>query len=63
VPDYGLVGAQLFNMMHAFPKDDAMDRFYAAEKEAIDDTELLNTSGIVDLPSQWNFFQLPEDGK
>ncbi|KAH9054300.1 hypothetical protein EDB87DRAFT_1568349, partial [Lactarius vividus] len=63
VPDYGLVGAQLFNMMHSFPKDDATDRFYAAEKEGIDDTGLLEASGVVDSPSRWNFFELPEDGK
>lgn len=61
VPDYGLVGAQLFNMMHSFPKDDATDRFYAAEKEGIDDTGLLEASGVVDSPSWWNFFELPED--
>ncbi|KAI9452213.1 hypothetical protein BJY52DRAFT_1294130 [Lactarius psammicola] len=63
VPDYGLVGAQLFNMMHSFPKDDVTDRFYAAEKENIDDTGLLEATGAVDSPSQWNFFELPEDGK
>ncbi|KAH8996484.1 hypothetical protein EDB86DRAFT_2918688, partial [Lactarius hatsudake] len=61
VPDYGLVGAQHFNMMHSFPKDDATDRFYAAEKEGIDETGLLEASGVVDSPSQWNFFRLPED--
>ena len=63
VPDYGLVGAQLFNMMHSLPKDDVMDRFYATEQEGIYDAELLKASGVVDSPSQWNFFELPEDGK
>ncbi|KAH9034142.1 hypothetical protein EDB84DRAFT_1561537 [Lactarius hengduanensis] len=42
--------------------DDATDRFYAAEKEGIDDTGLLEASGVVDSPSRWNFFELPEDG-
>jgi hypothetical protein len=63
VPDYGLVGAQLFTMMHSLPKDDVTDRFYATEKEAIDDTELLKASGVIDPPAQWTFFKLPEDGK
>ena len=62
VPDYGLVSAQLFHMIHSFPKDDVMDRFYVAEKEGIDDTEFLKSSAI-DSPSQWNFIKLPEDGK
>lgn len=61
VPDYELVGAQLFNSMHSFPKDDVMDRFYAAEKETIDDAGLLEACGVADSPSQWNFFWLPED--
>jgi len=63
VPDYGFAGAQLFDMMHSLPKDDAMDRFYAAEKEDFNDTGLLEASGAVGSLSQWNFFELPEDGK
>ena len=63
VPDYGSVGAQLFDMMHSFPKDDVMDRFYAAEKESIEDTELLKASGVIDSPSQRDFIKLPEDSK
>jgi hypothetical protein len=54
---------QLFDMMHSIPKDDATDRFYAAEKENIDDGGLLKASGFNASPSQWNFFELPEDGK
>jgi hypothetical protein len=63
VPDYKLMGIQLFDMMHSFPKDDATDRFYAAEKENIDDARLLEASGFNASPSQWNFFELAEDGK
>ncbi|KAH9986013.1 hypothetical protein BJV74DRAFT_845937 [Russula compacta] len=61
VPDYKLMGIQLFDMMHSFPKDDATDRFYAAEKENIDDARLLEASGFSASPSQWNFFELAED--
>ncbi|KAN0116326.1 hypothetical protein V8E52_005945 [Russula decolorans] len=63
VPDYKLMGMQLFDMMHSYWKDDAMDRFYATEKENIDDAGLLEASGFGSSPSQWNFFELPEDGK
>lgn len=63
VPDYKLAGMQLFDMMHSFSKDDATDRFYATEKENIDDAGLLEASGFRSSPSQWNFFELPEDGK
>jgi len=61
VPDYELVGIQLFDMMHSFSKDDATDRFYAAEKEMIDDTGLLEASGFSSRPSQWNLLELLED--
>ena len=54
---------QLFDMMHSFKKDDTTDRFYATEKENIDDTGLLEASGFSTSPSQWSFFELPEDGK
>jgi hypothetical protein len=57
------VGIQLFDMMHTLSKDDATDRFYAAEKELIDDTGLLEASGFSSQPSQWNFLELLEDGK
>ena len=63
VPDYKLMGIQLFEMMHSLPKDDALDRFHASEKENIDDTGLLEASGFNTSPSQWKFFELPEDGK
>jgi len=63
VPDSKVVGIQLFDMMHSIPKDDATDRFYAAEKENIDDAGLLEASGFNASPSHWNFFELPEDGK
>ena len=63
VPDYKLMGVQLFDMMHSYRKDDATDRFYAAEKENIEDAGLLEASGFGSSPSQWNFFELPEDGK
>ncbi|KAI0267122.1 hypothetical protein BC834DRAFT_923747 [Gloeopeniophorella convolvens] len=63
MPDYKLVGAQLFDMMHSFPRDDALDRFYATERENIDDTGLLEATGFSTSPSQWNFFDLPDDGK
>jgi len=63
VPDYNFVGMQLFDMMHSIPKDDATDRFYAAEKENIDDAGLLEASGFNASPSQLNLFELPEDGK
>ena len=63
VPDYKLAGMQLFDMMHSFSKDDSTDRFYATEKENIDDVGLLEASGFISSPSQWNFFELPEDGK
>ncbi|KAI0301019.1 hypothetical protein B0F90DRAFT_373954 [Multifurca ochricompacta] len=61
VPDYKLLGAQLFDVMHSLPRDDATDRFYAAEKENIDDKGLLEASGFTTSPSQWNFFELQED--
>jgi hypothetical protein len=54
---------QLFDMIHSYTKDDATDLFYAAEKETIDDAGLLEASGFSSSPSQWNFFELPEDGK
>ena len=57
------MGKQLFDMMHSYREDDAIDRFYAAEKESIDDAGLLEASGFGSSPSQWNFFDLPEDGK
>jgi hypothetical protein len=63
VPDYKLVGMQLFNMIHSIPKDDATDRFYAAEKENIDDAGLLEASGFNASASQWKFLELPDDGK
>jgi hypothetical protein len=63
VPDHKLVGMQLFDMMHSYWKDDAIDRFYAIEKENIDDAGLLEASGFGSSPSQWNFFEFPEDGK
>jgi hypothetical protein len=63
VPDYKLAGMQLFDTMHSFKKDDATDSFYATEKENIDDTGLLEASGFSTSPSQWNFFELSEDGK
>jgi hypothetical protein len=63
VPDYKFVGIQLFDMMHSIPKDEATDRLYAAEKEDIDDAGLLKASGFNTSSSQWNFFELPEDGK
>ena len=63
VPDYKFMGIQLFDMMHSYRKDDALDRFYATEKENIDDTGLLQASGFGSSPSQWNFFELPKDGK
>ena len=63
VPDYKLAGMQLFDMMHSFKKDDTTDRFYATEKKNIDDTGLLEASGFSTSPSQWDFFELPEDGK
>ena len=33
IPDYRLMGMQLFNMMHSYWKDDAMDRFYRSERK------------------------------
>lgn len=57
------MGLQLFDMMHSFPKDDATDHFYAAEKENIDDARLLEASGLNASSSQWDFFELAEDGK
>ncbi|KAI9507415.1 hypothetical protein F5148DRAFT_981445 [Russula earlei] len=63
VPDYKLMGTQLFEMMHSFPKDDTTDRCYASEKENIDDAGLLEASGFNASPAQWNFFHRPEDGK
>jgi len=63
VPDYKLVGMQLFETMHSYLKDDATDRFYATEKEHIDDAGLLEASGFSSSPSRWHFFELPEDGK
>lgn len=57
------MGIRLFDMMHSIPNDDATDRFYAAEKESIHDTGLLEASGFNASPSQWDFFGLPEDGK
>ncbi|KAI0250315.1 hypothetical protein BJV78DRAFT_1219905 [Lactifluus subvellereus] len=60
MPDFKLVGAQLFDMMHSFHRDDATDRFYAAEKENIDDTGLLEASGFT-ASSYWDIFDLPED--
>lgn len=63
VPDYELVGMQLFDMMHTIPKDDATDRFYAAEKESMDDAGLLEGSGFNISTPQWDFFELAEDGK
>jgi len=62
VPDHKLAGIRLFDMMHSIPNDDAADRFYAAEKENIDDTGLLEAGGF-DASSQWDFFELPDDGK
>jgi hypothetical protein len=62
MPDFKLVGAQLFNMMHSLKSDDGTDRFYSAEKKNIDDTGLLEASGFTS-PSHWNFFDLPEEGK
>ena len=53
VPDYKFVGIQLFDMMHSIPKD-------ATEKEDIDDAGLL---GFDASPSQWNFFEFPDDGE
>jgi len=61
VPDFKLVGAQLFDMMHSFQRDDTTDRFYAAEKKNIDDTGLLEASGFTASQSHWDFFDLPED--
>ncbi|KAH9961578.1 hypothetical protein BC827DRAFT_1202994 [Russula dissimulans] len=61
VPDYKLMGIQLFEMMHSLPKDDALDRLYASEKECINDTGLLEASGFSASPSQWKFFELPDD--
>jgi hypothetical protein len=40
-------------MMHSIPKD-------ATEKEDIDDAGLL---GFDASPSQWNFFEFPDDGE
>jgi hypothetical protein len=50
-------------MMHSFQRDDTTDRFYAAEKENVDDTGLLEASGFTTSPSHWDLFDLPEDGK
>ena len=50
-------------MKHSYRKDDAIDCFYATEKENIDDAGLLEASGFGSTPSQWNLFELPEDGK
>jgi len=61
VPDHKLVGIQLFDMMHSIPNDDAADRFYAAEKENIDDTGLLEASGFNASPSRWDLFELPDN--
>jgi len=61
VPEYKLMGMQLSDMMHSYWKDDAIDRFYAAEKENIDDAGLLEASGFSSSPSQWHFFELPQD--
>jgi len=49
--------------MHSIPNDDAADRFYAAEKENIDDTGLLEASGFNASPSRLDLFELPDDGK
>jgi hypothetical protein len=46
MPDLRLVGAQLFETMHSLKRDDMLDRFYAAEKENVDDSELLEASGF-----------------
>jgi hypothetical protein len=62
MPDFKLVGTQLFDMMHSFKRDDATDRFYSAEKENMDDTGLLEASGFISL-SHWDFFDIPEGGK
>lgn len=53
----------MFDMMHSYRKDDTIDRFYATGKENIDDAGLLEASGFSSSPSQWNFFELPQDGK
>jgi hypothetical protein len=63
VPDYKFVGIQLFDMMYSIPKDEATDRFYATEKEDINDAGLLKAGGFDASPSQWNFFEFPDDGE
>jgi hypothetical protein len=62
MPDFKLVGTQLFDMMYSLKRDDATDRFYSAEKEHIDDTGLLEASGFTS-PSHWDVFDIPEGGK
>lgn len=57
------MGMRLFDMMHSIPNDDTADRFYAAEKENIGDTGLLEASGFNASLSRWDLFQLPGDGK
>ena len=50
MPDFlKLVGAQLFETMHSLKRDDTLDRFYAAEKGNVDDSELLEASGFFSL--------------
>jgi hypothetical protein len=63
MPDLKLDGAQLFDMMHPPMRDDTVDRFYAAEKENINDSELLEVSGFSTSSSNWDLFNLPEEGK
>ena len=36
-PNFKLMGAQLFDIMHSFRRDDATDYFHTAEKENIDE--------------------------
>jgi hypothetical protein len=49
-------------MMHSVSKDDATDRFYAAQRENIDDAGLLEASGL-NVSPHWNFNETSEDGK
>ncbi|KAI0058108.1 hypothetical protein BV25DRAFT_1994533 [Artomyces pyxidatus] len=59
MPDYTVVGAQLFKLMHSHTYDDANDLYFAADKERMDEG-LLESTGFSTSPSHWKYFKLPE---
>ncbi|OBZ70534.1 hypothetical protein A0H81_09463 [Grifola frondosa] len=61
MPDYKVLGRNLFEFAHSAPIDDSADLYYAADIELeIDTKELLRESGFIASSSEMEKLELPE---